>query len=328
MRMFSFLDGLLKIDADEIMKRTSPLPSDTVLISGTLVEGIGNKHSDIDVYVITDELPDEARLGKHQFTGYHQGRIRQYYDYIGADGFGFDVEYYTWTEVQEMISQVGELYRRARSHTKILRQKLKYGDDDALHKFRVGECLTGKDRYKAAFDTQTWKQLCFTQYRNKTGGFPEFKDMMGAWGSGDYDTSLFVCRAYLADQAAGLYHLTGISNTKPKWIAQNLKRLPVELHELAEDILRWFFEGTGDHTARKEAVLKACDLLDRIYAAEQRLLASDPTFYSPEEALLLTEEEFQRELYHDPQTLIEFEHRRLLFSGADKTLRQFMKQYS
>ena len=56
------------------MERACAEPSDVVVLSGTLVEGIGNKHSDIDVYVVGDKLPDLERIGKRAYTGFRKWR--------------------------------------------------------------------------------------------------------------------------------------------------------------------------------------------------------------------------------------------------------------
>lgn len=322
---FSFLDGSLEISFDEVMSRAKAGDDDIVILSGTLVEGIGNKHSDLDIYVITNELPAKEKIGEHSYMGFHEGRVRQYYDYIGEKGFGFDIEYYTPEEVVAMKKSVFDLHAQARKMTKIMRPKLRWGDDDALHKFRIGTCLTNDRRYSELFEPSLWKKLSFVQYRNKTGGYPEFKDIMGSWGSRDYDTSMHVATMYLMDQAAGLCHLAGITSSKPKWTVKNLQRLPGGLSEIGESVLDWIFTGWADASARREAVLMACDLVERIYRAEETLLNAEPDlFYSCADALRLTDEELAREVFHDPQTILEFEHRRLMFEGSGRDVRTFL----
>lgn len=322
---YSFLGGRLEMSWNEIIDRVKPEPDDIVILSGTLVEGIGNKHSDIDAYVITKTLPTTNKMGKHNYLGCHDGRVRQYYDYLENQGFGFDVEYYTPAEINEMIAEVETLHALARTSTKILRKKLAWSVEDALHKFHIGECLTNSDAYARVFPSGFWKKLSFVQYRNRIGGYPEFKDIMGSWGSGDFETSLFVTTPYLLDQAAALCHITGATNGKQKWILKNLHRLPAHLSKLGQDILTWLDKGKPDDAAKSEAVLEACDLMERIYRELSEFLDAEPeTYFSCGEALQLIEAEYQRESYHDPQTVLEFEHRRRIYSSVGRGIRSFL----
>ena len=324
---FSFLNNELCISRNEILERCAPAEGDIVIMSGTLVEGIGSKHSDIDVYVIGDKLPPVGHTGDHSFIIEYEGRLRTAVDYIREDGFAYDVEYYTRAEIQEMKDNVLDLYRLSRKHTKILRRTLPATTEDALHKIQVGIALMGGSEIEQMFSEDFWKQLSFVQYRNRTASYPQFKDVMGTWGSGDFDTSLLVCTIFLMIQAAGLCHLAGSTNAKPKWVMQNLKRLPKPLRPLGRDIIKWFGSAGNNRADRREAVLVACELITRIYEADTALLNDNgPIFYSTEEALRLTEEEYMQEPFHDPQTALEFEFRRLQFNYGTRSVRSFLVQ--
>jgi len=324
---YSFLNGELRISRDEVMQRCAPAEGDIVILSGTLVEGIGSKHSDLDAYVICDQLPSVRHTGDHSFIIEQSGGLRTFVDYIREDGFAIDVEYYTRAEIQAMKDEVLGLHSQARERTKTLRKKLPHAYEDGLHKMQVGIALTGGDEFAELFSADFWKQMSFVQYRNRTGGYPEFKDVMGTWGSGDFDTSLLVCTMFLMDQAAGLCHLAGSTNGKPKWVMQNLKRLPEPLRPLGQDIIDWYGSAGRSAEDRKAAVLSACDLVARIYEADTALLDADTrNFYSVEEALRLTQQEFLTEPFHDPQTVLEFEFRRLLFSSGTRSVREFLTQ--
>lgn len=325
-RSFAFLDDQLVITEQEIMERACALPGDIVILSGTLVEGIGNKHSDIDLYVVGDELPGRDRVGPRAYTGYADGRVRAYYDYLESAGFGFDVEYYTRSEVADMKEAVLSLYNKARGGTKILRERLEDPTADALHKFRIGICLQQAEEYRSLFEDRFWAMLSFILYRNKTGGYPEFKDIMGAWGSGDYDTSLHIMREFVLNQTAALGHLTGMTNGRAKWVFQTIKGLPEEYQDIAKDVLRWLYTEKLTEEAKRTAVLDACDLIDRVYLADMEILdARAPLSFTPEEALELTAQELARENFHDRQTLAEFEHRRRLFSAEGVDMRTFFQ---
>lgn len=321
-RIYEFLGGQLVVSEQEIFERACALPGDMVVLSGTLVEGIGNKHSDIDLYVIGDELPDAQRVGPRSYIAHDGGRVRAYYDYLSAGGFGFDVEYLTRAEVEGWKDEVLSLYERARASTKILRQHLSDGVGDGLHKLRVGRCVQNADEYAAFFDEDFWNKLAFIFYSNRKGGYPEFKDIMGAWGSGDYDTSLHIMRETMRFELAALCHLHGMTNGRTKWLFQNYKRLPERFQGLVKEVMTWLNSERLTDEAKRDSILAGCDIIDRIYRADAIMLRERaPLSYTPEEALRMIEEEYAREVVHDRQTIAEYEHRRRVFTTAVPDIR-------
>lgn len=321
----SFLEGLLTISSSEVLSRAAAKPTDIVILSGTLVEGIGNRHSDVDVYVIGQEQPTVEEIGKRNFTGVTgDGRVGQVYDYLDDGGFGFDVEYFTHDDIAGIKQKIDALYRRAMSSTKILRTRLERAEDDAIHKLHVGTVIQGQEAFDALFPPSVFEKCCFVMYRNRTGGYPEVKDIMGAWVTGDLDTCLLVTQQYLTEQASGLFHLYGCSNTKPKWFLSNLKRLPEELSDLKRRIRHWFLQDKTSDDRIRTAILEACNLIDEIFEAGARALGRSPLYYSAEEAARLTDEEYARETFHDAQTQLEFAHRRCVFGERRIPMRTFL----
>ena len=89
-------------------------------------------------------------------------------------------------------------------------------------------------------------------------------------------------------------------------------------------MIDWLHAERRSEAAKREAVLQACDIIDRIYQADVAMLdAGAPMFFSPAEALDLTDQEYARENFHDRQTNAEFEHRRRLFSNDGPDMRTF-----
>lgn len=322
--MYSYLNGKITISKDEILSRVYSRPEDVVILSGTLVEGIGNAHSDFDVYVITNELPEKSEERKHNFAVYENNRLRQYYDYMNSGGFGFDAEYYFFGELHSMVDKLESSYKAALLSTKILRAELSNSVDDALHKLFIGVVLQGEEKLSSILTPELHKKMAFIRYRNKTAGYPEFKDIMGAWISEDIDTALHNMRSYLLDQISGLTHLCGNTNGKPKWIPQSIKRLPQQFESCGLTVMTWLGRESQTVEQKKSKILDACDIIDDIYSHSRTLLDTGDIGYNVQDALRLTQEEFERESFHDEQTKIEFEHRRMMFCSSRRSLRDFL----
>lgn len=318
-----FLNGALSVDFNEVMTKINSHPEEIVILSGTLVEGIGNCYSDLDIYVITDELPEITSHGKHNYISSYGSKIKTYYDNFGEDGLGFDVEYFTFEEVKNIIKKLEKLYLEARSHTKIFRKTLDIDESDALHKIIIGHVLQGEEHLNTIFDKPKIKdKLSFLNYRNVVGGYPEFRDIMGAYISRDFETALKMTDGYLVAQLMGLYHLTGVSNNKLKWHMKYTDRLPKEYSELVISIKDWFF---SDKTNIQDAILKACDIIEGIWRDSRLLLDRNaPNSYDCREALDLINQELAKEVIHDVQTIIEFEHRKTIFAQNTWALREYL----
>ncbi|MFS8184751.1 hypothetical protein ACMG4P_24780 [Pseudovibrio denitrificans] len=329
-KTFAFLDDSIRMKSSEILERSMAQSNDIVILSGTLVEGIGNKHSDIDMYVICDTLPKKKAIGDRNYLGVINGdEVRAYYDYLSQGSFGFDVEYFTRTEILSMLTEVESLYQEAFKSTKILRQTLSKEVDDALHKIHVGVTLQGGEELERIIPPNIWHKLQFIQYRNKLGGYPEFKDIMGAWISEDYDTALDNVRRYLLCQASALCHLSGSTNSKEKWIIRNVKTLSSSHPELSDNIINWIYSGYKSDKEKSDACLAACDLIDDIFQLTHGYLDVNPSIYfSKEVAIELTEREFANESFHDSQTLAEFNFRRRQFSDSYLTVREHFTTYA
>ncbi len=326
---FCFLDGHVKFTREQIIERSVAKSEDIVVVSGTLIEGIGNKHSDFDVFVVGPTLPTEVEVGTRNYVALADDGVRQYYDYlVDSQGVGFDVEYYTFEEISEIFSRIEELYLLSQTTTKILRARLPKELDDAVHKIFAGVVIQGEKNFSEKFSLEIHKKLCFVQYRNCTGGYPEFKDVMGSWASKDYDYCLYAMQTYLFNQALGLCHLTGNSSSKQKWIISNVKRLPSHLSRISSEFCRLLEMPRSNMAEKQQMILDSCDLIDSIYAAEARLLDDEPLYYDVAQALALAEVDFGKEAIHDPQTVLEFEHRRHLFGSEGRPLKTFLMEDS
>src|SRR6202011_5151973 len=81
--------------------------------------------------------------------------------------------------------------------------------------------------------------FCFLKYRNEVGGYPEFRDLVGSWTSGDLDTCLYNTRSYLISQVSGMMFLAGSTNPRPKWFVRRLAALNEDYGNLKRGIMSW-----------------------------------------------------------------------------------------
>lgn len=315
------LDGRIVVDPYELLGRSRATDQDVVVLSGTLLEGFGNFYSDLDLYVIGDELPNKGPETPAMLVIREDGCVRRVNDTLGEPaGILLDVQYYTFRELDTLSRSLRTLYQESRQSTQIYRKTLHHEDEDLVHKLLTGRVLQdGASQFDASriFDPG---MFCFLKYRNEVGGYAEFRDLVGSWAAGDLNTCVYNTRGYLVSQVSGMMFLAGSTNPRPKWFIRRLTSLPARYTDLKEGVMAWMEGPHRTDTEKREAVESACDLIDTAYQHARSLLGTNPKYFSVEEALDLTEREFGGRATHDKDTLAEWQLRRRMFSQASLPL--------
>jgi hypothetical protein len=327
----SILGGRHKFAFAEILQRTPHQPSDVVLASGSLVEGMGNIHSDLDVYVICDSLPSATTLpGVHNYVDTQNNKVEFIYDYLTPDGLAFHVQYFSFSELDTLAVTLSQEFQASLSTTKIKRtflgQSLAVRNpySDFVHRAFHGIPILNASKWHGVRSSFDADHICYLLYRTAAGGYPEFKDIWGTWLARDYETSYRAVSEYACEQLRGLTHLCGNTNPKKKWLFHYLDALPYELKPLARRFRELFFKGCSSHDDQARTVLHFLDLIDDVWRAYQSLFARRAGFKPFASAISALEKEFLAEPTHDEQTVLEYELRRKQFGAEGRRLRHFL----
>lgn len=315
------LQGRVTVDANELLERSRAHPSNVVILSGTLLEGFGNLYSDLDLYVISESLPATASDEPTQLVVREDGGLRRVNETLpAASDVLLDVQYYTFRELETLSRSLNSLYTEAREGTQIFRKTLHHEDEDLVHKLLSGRVLqdgTQGFQARAIFDPDAF---CFLKYRNEVGGYAEFRDIVGSWSAGDFDTCLFNTRNYLISQVSGLMFLAGNTNPRPKWFVRRLASLATLHPQLPEAVVLWMHGARPGVFQKSEAIEAAFELIDTTYALARELLGANPKSFSAQEALELTEREFASRPALDRDVIAERRLRRRMFTANEMPL--------
>jgi hypothetical protein len=317
----TLLDGRVIVDIDDLFTMSKAGDDDVVILSGTLLEGFGNSHSDLDLYVIGEELPVKVSHTQSRPTVREDGRLRRMNVGLGkTGGVLLDVQYYTFQELSTLSRSLRDLYEEARRGTAIYRKTLHHEDEDLIHKLLTGRVLRDRARRFDAQRTFDCGMFCFLKYRNEVGGYAEFRDLVGSWSSGDLGTCVYNIRRYLVAQVSGMMFLAGSTNVREKWFVRRLGALPDEHAEVREGVVEWLGRATLTERDKRAAVESACDLIDVTYRHARGLLATNNRYFSAEEALALTEHELAARSVGDKEAADELRLRRRMFSPVEYPL--------
>lgn len=315
------LGGRVVVDPYELLGRSHATDQDVVVLSGTLLEGFGNFYSDLDLYVIADELPNKGPDTPAMLVIREDGCVRRVNETLeDSANILLDVQYYTFRELDTLARSLRTLYQESRQSTQIYRKTLHHEDEDLIHKLLTGRVLqdgTGTFDARRIFDPG---MFCFLKYRNEVGGYAEFRDLVGSWTAGDLDTCIYNTRGYLVSQVSGMMFLAGSTNPRPKWFVRRLTSLPAEYADIKDGVMSWIEGPHRTVVEKREAVASACDLIDATYKHARTLLGTNPKYFSAMEALDLTEREFEGRATRDKDTLAEWHLRRRMFSQASSPL--------
>lgn len=315
------LGGRIHVFAEDLLSRSRAEEPNVVVLSGTLLEGIGNLYSDLDIYVIAERLPSKAATGPAELVVREDGRVRRINQVLeGAPNIVLDVQYYTFRELATLARSLDELYAQSRRSAQIFRKTLHPDDEDLIHKLLTGVILQDGTEHFDARHTFDAGKFCFLKYRNEVGGYAEFRDLIGSWTDADLDSCLYNIRGYLISQVSGMMFLAGNTNPRPKWFVRRLASLGEEYLELRERIMAWMHDARHTQSQKREAIETACDLIDLTYALVRSLLSTRPQYFPAEEALALVESELGARARENKETLSELELLRGIFSSSAPSL--------
>ena len=320
-REISLLEGRVNVNPFELLGRSRATDRDVVVLSGTLLEGFGNLYSDLDLYVIGEHLPMNGVELPAPLVLREDGCIRRVNDkLLESNSILLDVQYYTFQELDTLARSLRTLYAESRQTTQIYRKTLHHEDEDLIHKLLTGTLLQDGSNPFAACEIFEPGMFCFLKYRNETGGYAEFRDLVGSWTAGDLDTCLYNIRSYLVSQVTGMMFLAGSTNPRPKWFVRRLASLDARYSDLREGVMAWLQGERRTQRQKNAAVEEACELIDMAFRHARTLLDTNPRFFSAEEALTMTEREFAERGGSDNDTLAEWQLRRHMFSATQAPL--------
>lgn len=202
-------------------------------ISGSLIEGFGNKKSDVDIYIITKE---EGLLKKETSnpelildTGSHMIHNTV------IDGVRFDIEIYTLEKFEDILKKNNSItYNEG-----ILSPWLSENEFDFLHRFKISIPLINEvkyEKYKENCDFTKMELFNTMQYLIEFGGLLE--DLEGAISSKDYLTSSIMLDLLFTSSVQGYIASFGITNPKYKWIMKKMKYLTFKNNKLLDIFLK------------------------------------------------------------------------------------------
>lgn len=275
------LDAYSDVD---VLAKLHVRDDDVLLISGSLVDGSGTPSSDFDFCVIAPEADDRFARDtfpreEHMRFYTHGDRVKESFDYLPASLLGVNAEYWTQTEIRDMLDAHHRLYgymtQRARKSSSFAASKV---DFRMLSRLCYAVPLLNAEIFEEVTSALDVGEVCYTAFRTAVGSYPDFRDFAGMWAQGDHELALIAARKLAADTVRGLTHLHGNTNRNPKYLRRFVGRLPSEIDGLADRFRQMQIGDLALHGDAQSACLAWVDLVDEAYAAIRAGRAAHPRF--------------------------------------------------
>lgn len=221
------LNNLLE-DPSEILRYLNNVDYNTsvVYLAGSLMEGFGNSTSDIDVYVICNEIPS-INIDKNisqSFLQTEQNLVRN----VIHKGIRLDFEYWTWKDFNKAIKRLNNINFRTNDYI----ERLPEDEFDLIHRLKFGKPIVNLEMFNDIYNEISFDNL--GRYRvavenESCQGLLE--DLQGAYLSKDYGSAFFLSRLFLDRTMTCFLAANGETNPNIKW----LYRKTLRYQETSED---------------------------------------------------------------------------------------------
>tara|TARA_R110002110_G_scaffold98919_4_gene253019 strand:+ start:2366 stop:3517 length:1152 start_codon:yes stop_codon:yes gene_type:complete len=286
---FSLLDGALPVSLQELFDRHPVDDNDIVLIGGSLIEGIGNVLSDLDVIVISERPLERHRLNESEFGCVgdenekqipdNQSTVKFLFSYFQNKKTAIDFRYYLPSEIDSLITRANNEIQNIWEHTKTRLGIFDFDDCRLIHRLFSALPVQNGARFAATISALNLAEYCFYLYRSgRVADASDIKDVVGSWKHRQKSLTAFRIRDMLEEHAQALTHLHLSTSHARKWLPETLTALAKSgsaacglAGSLLYDVSRHFRNSD-------QYIHEACEALDLIFDEGRSLLDETPKF--------------------------------------------------
>lgn len=195
---------------DEVV---ADIPDGALALAGSLIEGIGNERSDIDVFLVA-ALPDDGRLS------FGDAQV------VAVGGLVVDIEYVDPSRLRRLTGTLARFPSAEARNQRPSAVALTLPEIKILHNLRVARPVKGEDAWRdtvRAIDARGLARLIFDFCAVSVDMTQE--DAVGFLDAGDPESAVALLRMLRQHLAGALLAAFGETNPAEKWRSVKLRRL-------------------------------------------------------------------------------------------------------
>ncbi|WP_232252205.1 hypothetical protein [Pseudomonas frederiksbergensis] len=147
----SILDGKILIPKDYLRKRAFLESTSTLIVSGSLIEGIGTIHSDIDCIILCEQRPKANNIENCEHAlvtdiNYHyiteDEEVYNTTNFYGNTSIHIDADYITFSELEEIFAKIEKAFDEITDDQRFLYDPvLSNTENNVIHRSLIGHAL-------------------------------------------------------------------------------------------------------------------------------------------------------------------------------------------
>ncbi|EJM58910.1 hypothetical protein [Pseudomonas sp. GM48] len=322
----TILDGKISIPKDYLRQKAYLDDTSVLIVSGSLIEGIGTIHSDIDCIILCDQRPNAHSIKgvEHAFvTDINYRHITQYEevhnttDFYGDTSIHIDADYITFSEIEEIFEKIEIAFNEISSDQRFLYAPiLTNTENNVIHRSIIGHALKNEEKFNDLKSRIPLEKHIYVAHREKLPVFYAFQDVQGCWQSGNLWMGCEIVRDMMLKTTMSFTYLTGTTNKHYKWVYSNMYRV-----EGFDEIKNKFFilarQGAATETECRSYIEETLKYMDLVFLAIETLLQKSKIYPATEKSLIALDNEFnERKQTKHKASMCEYYFRKKYFAAT------------
>ncbi|WP_030132600.1 hypothetical protein [Pseudomonas sp. QTF5] len=299
----SILDGRISIPKHYLRERAFLESTSILVISGSLIEGIGTIHSDIDCIILCDQRPkaNNIKTSEHALVtdiNYHyitqDEEVHNTTDFYGDTSIHIDADYITFSELEGITDKIEKVFDDITYDQHFLyRPVLSNTENNVIHRLLIGHALENEKKFNRLKSEIPLEKHIYVAHREKLPVFYAFQDVQGCWQSGNLWMGCEIARDMMLKTTMSFTYLTGTTNKHYKWVYSNMFRV-----NGFDEIKNKFFAlarlGAVTEAECRSYIQETLKYMDLVFLAIEGLLKKSEIYPSRQKSLSALDKEFNK----------------------------------
>jgi len=334
----SILNGKISIPKKYLRERAFLENSSILVISGSLIEGIGTIHSDIDCIILCEQRPKASsiKISEHALVtdiNYHyitqDEEVHNTTNFYGETSIHIDADYITFSELENIITKIETAFDEISDDQRFLYGPvLSNTENNVIHRSLIGYALENEEKFTQLKSRIPVEKHIYVAHREKLPVFYAFQDIQGCWQSGNLWMGCEIARDMMLKTTMSFTYLTGTTNKHYKWVYSNIFRV-----DGFESIKASFFSlsrrGAITETECRSYIEDTLIYMDQVFLAIEGLLKTSKVYPSTQKSLSALDKEFnkRKQTKHKISTCEYFFRKKYFAAKGTPPLISLLKQW-
>lgn len=321
----SILNGRISIPKKYLREKAFLESTSILVISGSLIEGIGTIHSDIDCIIFCEQRPKANSIQNFEHAlvtdiNYHyitqDEEVHNTTNFYGETSIHIDADYITFTELENIITKIETAFDEISEDQRFLYAPvLSNTENNVIHRSLIGYALENEEKFNRLKSKIPLEKHIYVAHREKLPVFYAFQDIQGCWQSGNLWMGCEIARDMMLKTSMSFTYLTGTTNKHYKWVYSNMFRVN-GFNEIKDSFFSLTRRGAVTEAECRSYIQDTLTYMDLVFLAIEKLLKKSEIYPSAQKSLSALDDEFKKRKQTEHKiSMCEYYFRRKYFAA-------------